>query len=133
MVDDNGVLSRGAILAADDRRLERVDVPEWGGRVFVRVMTGTQRDALEEAMASRPDGQRDLKGLRARLAAYTVCDQAGELLFGEQDIPALSEKSSVVLDRIFATAQRVNRMRASDIEELLGNSRGGPSAASGSS
>ena len=47
------ILSKEAILAADDLPREIVSVPEWGGQVCVRTMTGTDRDAFETSLLSR--------------------------------------------------------------------------------
>ena len=38
-------LSKDQILSADDMGLLEVAVPEWGGRVFVRVMAVGERDS----------------------------------------------------------------------------------------
>ena len=37
-------LTADQILAADDMGLKEVAVPEWGGSVFIRVMTVGERD-----------------------------------------------------------------------------------------
>ena len=39
------LLSKSAILCANDLQTEDVDVPEWGGTVRVRSFTGRERDA----------------------------------------------------------------------------------------
>ena len=44
------ILSKEAILAADDLPREKVNVPEWGGEVLVRTMSGTDRDAFEASL-----------------------------------------------------------------------------------
>ena len=41
------VLSRDEILAADDIQIELLEVPEWGGSIFVKGMTGAERDRFE--------------------------------------------------------------------------------------
>ena len=38
------ILDRASILGSDDREIERVPVPEWGGFVFVRNLSGAERD-----------------------------------------------------------------------------------------
>jgi len=43
-------LNKEQILRADDLKTEEVDVPEWGGSVRVRVLTGTERDAFESSI-----------------------------------------------------------------------------------
>ena len=47
------LLTKEQMLAADDIKSERVEVPEWGGDVMVRGLTGTQRDAWEASMSVR--------------------------------------------------------------------------------
>ena len=47
-------LSRDAILQREDIKTEDVEVPEWGGTVRVRGMTGVQRDAFEASLIQQP-------------------------------------------------------------------------------
>lgn len=46
--------------------------------------------------------------IRATVAALTVCNEDGSLIFSLADIEALGRKSSTVLDRIADVAQRLN-------------------------
>jgi len=116
-LNGNGFLDRNAILARDDLAIRIVEIPEWGGHVLIRCMTAGERDDFE--MAWKRNSSNDI---RARLAVYTVCDQAGKLLFTADDIPILTAKSSRALDRIFAAATIHNGMTESDVEELRKNS-----------
>ena len=50
-------LSREEILSVHDIVTEEVDVPEWGGIVRVRGMSGVQRDAFEASLIQQPTGQ----------------------------------------------------------------------------
>lgn len=97
-------LNRDAILARPALPRESVEVPEWGGPVFVREMTGVERDRFEATHAKAPNDN-----FRARLAAATICDDAGKRLFSEADVAALGEASSVALDRIGEAALRLNK------------------------
>lgn len=127
-------LTRDAILGCDDQQIEKVSVPEWGGHVYVRSMTGTARDEWEASQiggtASKPKVRLD--NARANLAARTICDESGSLLFTAADVVELGKRSSAALDRVYAVAQRLSRISADDIEELAGNSGGAPSAECGS-
>jgi len=109
-------LTRDQILAASDRPIEAVDVPEWGGTVHVKTMSGSQRDRFE-AEFTKDRG----KDIRARLAAYALCDEAGNGLFSEADIKALGEKSTAALQRVFDVALRLNAVSTADIDELAKN------------
>ena len=49
------LLSKTAILCANDLQTEDVEVPEWGGAVRVRSFTGRERDAFEASMVRGED------------------------------------------------------------------------------
>ncbi len=122
------MLSRDEILSASDLSLEEVEVPEWGGSVLVRTMTGAERDRMEtEFLAEKT------VNVRARLAAVVLCDDAGRRLFSDADIVLLGAKSGAALDRVFAVATRLNGMTKRDVDELEKNSEASHSDGSPSS
>ena len=126
------LLSKTAILAAQDLQTEELEVPEWGGAVRVRSFTGRERDAFEASMV-RGDGRDrkvDLTNMRARLVGLTVIDEAGQRLFTDEEVDLLGAKSGAALDRVFAVAQKLNGLSGADVEELSKNSSGVPSAVS---
>ena len=115
-------LKRDAILKANDLPVEIVDIPEWGGEVTVKGLTGKQRDAYEMQVFqynkkhNNVDWKRE--NMRAKLIVLSCIDEDGSLLFEESDIQALGEKSSSALDRIFEVAQRLSGITKKDVEEL---------------
>ena len=126
------LLSKTAILAAQDLQTEDVEVPEWGGAVRVRSFTGRERDAFEASMV-RGDGKDrkvDLTNMRARLVGLTVIDETGQRLFTDEEVDLLGAKSGAALDRVFAIAQKLNGLSGADVEEFSKNSNGVPSAVS---
>lgn len=116
---------RDLILSADDLKREPLEVPEWGVTIFVRVMSGSERDRFEAAHLKAPE-----KDFRARLAVACVCDEAGAPVFTADDVPALGAKSSAALTRISEVAARLNRMGKEDYDELGKGSGPSPSASS---
>ena len=102
-----GLLSKSEILSAHDLKTEDVSVPEWGGDVRVRTITGSERDAFEGGLVGE-GGQRNLSNLRARLLSLAIVDENGSRLFSENDAAILGGKSSAALDRLFDVAQRLN-------------------------
>lgn len=115
------MLSAEQILkAADLGNVERVDVPEWGGHVFVRVMNGAERDRWELAAADGIE-KRSTANVRASLCAATICDENGKRLFTDNQAANLSAKSAIALDRVFTAAKRLNKRNDKDIEELEKN------------
>jgi hypothetical protein len=127
-------LTRDEILNCDDVQIVKVSVPEWGDHVYVKSMTGTERDAWEATRiggtAAKPTLQ--FNNERADLASRTLCDKGGTLLFTAAEAVALGKKNAAALDRVYAVAQRLSKISADDIEELAGNSDGAPSAECGS-
>lgn len=117
-------LSKDQILEALDLKSVTVDVPEWGGSVLVRTMTGADRDAFEASMVTtNPDGSRtpDMRNLRAKLVALTLVDDANNRLFEVSDIPRLAMKSSAALERVFEAAQRINGLGAKAEDDAAKN------------
>lgn len=120
------MLTKEQILAADDLKRERVEVPEWGGHLFVGTITGAARDEFETVIFEPNKSPRErLRNIRARLVALTAVDEEGNLLFSQEDVEALGKKSAGVLDRVFSVAQRLNGLSKEDAENLAKNS--GPS------
>lgn len=115
-------LTRDLILQADDLPTTEVEVPEWGGWVTVRGLTGAERDLYEQGMLSMigPSVELNMANARARLVALCVVDEAGERLFSDQDVLALSQKSGAALDRVFQIAQKLSGLSNSDLGELTG-------------
>lgn len=106
-------LSRAEILGAADIVVDGVDVPEWGGQVYIRAMSGAQRDKFETAVLGK-----DLDNIRARMVVLTACDATGQRLFTDADVAAVSDKSAAVLDRIFWASLSLNKMGHTDVDEL---------------
>ena len=118
------VLTRDAILNADDLPSEVIIVPEWGGDVRVRTMSGSERDAFESSLigSGTKDTTKNLRDLRARFASLVIVDDDGERLFSEKDVSALGRKSAAALDRVLTAGQRLNGLTKDDVDELAGNS-----------
>jgi hypothetical protein len=114
------LLGKESILAVQDVASEIVEVPEWGGSVRVRGLTGAERDAFEGEVIQRNgrDVTTNTRNMRARLVVMSVIDEEGKRLFGFPDIEALGAKSARALDRIFGVAMRLSGLRDEDVEEL---------------
>jgi hypothetical protein len=123
-------LNRDAILGAVDVQNEKVPVPEWGGDVIVRGLTGDELDNFQGSIRQfRPsfDGKgmepvlvQD--GMRAKLLVKCLVDEAGERLFADQDASALGAKNGSVIDRLYDVAARLSGLSEEEKEALEGNS-----------
>ncbi len=107
------MLTREQILQCDDLPRETVQVPEWGGEVLVRTMTGTDRDTFEASLIGK-EGR--LENVRARLVSLALCDVEGHRLLSDADVSVLGGKSAKALDRVFAVAQRLNGIGSDQVE-----------------
>jgi hypothetical protein len=115
------LLTRDAILKFGSLlKTEEVPVPEWGGSVLVRELTGRGRDEWEASLTVQR-GDRivpDTANLRAKLVARCVVGEDGEPLFSQQDVNALGELSAAALNRVADVASRLSGLREEDLEEM---------------
>lgn len=111
-------LSAEAILGADDLEAEDVAVPEWGGTVRVRGLSGTERDKLE----ARYSGDKPRDNFRAALAAAALVDADDKRMFrSEAEVKRLGDRSSAALERVCNVAMRLSGLSDDDVAELEGN------------
>lgn len=110
-------------MGAADILQELVPVPEWGGEVAVRGMSGAELDQYQAASVEMRGQQRVLRleNLRARLLVTCMVDAAGRRLFTPQDVRALGEKSAAALERVAAVARRLSGLTGDDEEEEEGD------------
>lgn len=124
------MLTRDMILQAQDFEKEEVDIPEWGGSVFIRSMTVAASDVIQllfirlgggELAANQNGSIRDpdaLKGLKVAMVSRCLCDEKGELIFNDNEGRAILEtKSNVVMDRLYDVAMRINKMGDDEVEQ----------------
>jgi hypothetical protein len=116
------IATRNMILEADDLPRKWVPCPEWGDGIglWVRTLSGTERDAWETTLIPEEDQKSDLSNIRARFLVRTICDADGALMFTLTDADALGRKNSRALDRLFDAARQLSGMRREDVEELAG-------------
>ena len=114
-------MTKAEILSLNDSKIESVDVPEWKTTVHVRTMTGAERDAFEVSCMAGKAGTNNLANVRARLCAVCLCDENGVRLFSDGDADALGKKNGAALERIREAAQKLNRIGAADVDELVKN------------
>lgn len=134
-------LTKENIFKSEEVEKEWVDIPEWAGGLYVKVMSGEERDAFETAMFKTNDMNnftRNFDNMRARLIAFTAIDEKEKRIFDPilkydvqgklyGDVAELGKKSSIILDRIYVVAQKLNKLRKEDIEDLTKNSLKGQS------
>lgn len=112
-----------AINAASDIKTEKVNVPEWKTDVYLKVLTGTERDVFEATL-----GESRLS--RGKFLVLTLCDEDGNRLFTDEQVEVLNKRSSLVLNRLFERSWKINMLSAEAADEAGESSGGGPKNAS---
>lgn len=124
---------REAVLAiAREKRdivIRSVATPEWpglDGKIHVRSMSLAGRDAyidsvrtIRQVAGDMPDIKIILAGASAKLAASTMCDERGELLFIEEDIPLLADLSALAMERVVDMASEINELDEKSAREKV--------------
>ena len=124
------MLSREEILAIEDRVTEEVDVPQWGGKVFVRSLDGPEAAELFRLTEKSPSGAD-----RSFMVALVICatvDAEGRRLFTIQDAPTLARKNYAALQRVYAVAARLSGFSQEGRAELEKKSAATPGSENGS-
>lgn len=129
------LLSRAAILAVEDIQYEIIDVPEWGGPVRVRSLTGSERDQYDAESWNMTHGGKDaqaaLTDFRVRRVAKAIVDENGAPLFGAADVAALGRKNGAVIDRLDDVVTRLSGMDDKAVKAALEALKDAPSGGSG--
>jgi hypothetical protein len=98
------LLTRDAILSVDDTTYAIVPVPEWGGDVRVRSLSGADRATI---IANYNDGE-DAGKFDLYILALCLVDENGNRMFTVKDVDALAKKSSIALIRVTEEAKRIS-------------------------
>ncbi|WP_022699304.1 hypothetical protein [Euryhalocaulis caribicus] len=107
---------RAHILNCEDRKAEKVHIPQWGVDVWVGVMSVGDRDRFDLNVFLSEDAS-----MRAWLVAMTALDAEGNRIFSDEDVPALVKKSGAATDPIYVKAVRLNGLEAGAQEEAAKN------------
>lgn len=114
---------RDKILGADDLRKEKIHVPEWGTDIWIREMTGSERDQYEASLIDKKDmpTKDKLGNMRAELVVLTAVDEKGERIFSDTDLELVGAKNAKALTRLAETAQLINAITDEQLEAEEGN------------
>ena len=110
-------LNKHQIMLAVDTVTKSVEVPEWGGTVKLKTLSLGEGIKFQETRKLRPETE-----VTRLLLAYTLVDDMGKPLFGEDELDDLGEKNPKVLDRLFYESLELNRMGPGSDEDREKNS-----------
>jgi hypothetical protein len=123
----SGPLLSASQITSAPRRYEVVDVPEWGGRVRVRALSGVEREEFEREIMGAPKigDSPFLPGYRARFARLILCDENGNPLFTDPAaVQQLNLTSAAALQRVLDVGYRISGLRDKDVDQIAKNSAG---------
>lgn len=123
------LLDRKKLLEKEPLKIEKVEFGD-GDFVYVRQMTGRERDRFERSMLREVEDKegnvtykRALEDFRAKLAVNTICDEKGQNLLEPGDYERLSQNMSAAkLEYIVDAAQKLNKISEKDKEAMVKNS-----------
>jgi hypothetical protein len=124
------LMDRKKLLEKEKMEVVKVEFED-GDFVYVRQMTGHERDTFEQSLLKKV---RDNKGtivsyeqstedFRAKLAVVTICDEKGNTILQPNDYAMLSRSMSAKrLEKIVDQAQKLNAITEEDKELIVKNS-----------
>lgn len=120
-------LTRKDIESAQDIPTEMVSVPEWGGEVRIRKMTGEDRGLWDTHIAkSSKDGQVvDQRDVYAYHCALVMVDESGNRLYDPHkpaEIALLKSKSWTAIQRVYDASRKFSWLDRTSFEEAEKNS-----------
>lgn len=111
-------------LLAKSNELKIEPIEAFGEKLFVRELTGSERDAFEASLSNivGKNVVPNLKNVRAKLIIKSLCTEDGSRVFEDTDLDSVGNLPAAELDKVFEVAQRLSGLKKEDIEELTKNS-----------
>jgi hypothetical protein len=105
------MMNRTEMLAVKTQR-EAVDVPAWGGTVYVHELDGVELVEWSEAAADQPTAE---KG--TALLVRCIRDADGARVFENADAAVMARLPGSLINRLAAVANRVNGLTEDEEDE----------------
>lgn len=110
---------REKALACKPRR-KKIDVPEWGGSVMVRGLTGHERDQWDREAGKVLRGDANVN-FRAFWVAR-CCYEDNKRIFADTDIPSLAQTDARPIEKIFDAIRELSGIAGESEENAEKNS-----------
>ena len=112
-------LSINDILQVEDKALEEVEVEEWNGSVFVRIMSMEERSELEDIFMRVKSSNKGTGAFRKEMLKRTLVNEDGSLMLDNEALAIqLMKKSSLAVEKLFEKACELNGFREKDVDTL---------------
>ncbi len=114
---------------ATSLRLKEVEVPEWGGSVFIRPLTIHEQAKLADlgTKYEKSSVVDRMKNCTLRLVQWSVCDEQGNPLFEAGDLEPLMSKAASAFLRLQDSILALSGLTEESRKELEKNLLSAPS------
>jgi len=125
------MLNRDSILNARDFGLKEVEVPEWGGEVYLRKWSAKDRSAYISKSVNVDEGgghvnYETIFDGQVWAVAMSLCDEEGKRLFTDDEIDLLAAKNGDVIQKLCEEVFKLNGLAEKSVEEAAKNSESNP-------
>jgi hypothetical protein len=96
-------------------------VPEWGGEVYIRVLSARDQMALSDS--SKPEET------PIRVLLHSIVDEHGERILKDEDFEVLAGEDFPIIMRIFGSAAKLNGFSNKELEAAIENFGPSPNGA----
>lgn len=116
MNNEAGFLNKAALLGFE-RQVHKVCLPNDGGFVYIKELSGKQREEFERRVAQGRKKGDDYRGLRAKLIVDSLVDEEGENLFNPEDSSNVEKMPSSIIEFIFEKILSINGVDTENVKE----------------
>lgn len=105
------------------RKQTKAELPEINGEVYIREMSGDERDVYE-AEQYKINGKSlevNRKQARARLITKCLVDVEGNRVFHDDEVDIVGSIPASTLDKLFSVAVKLNGFSSNDLDDLAKN------------
>jgi hypothetical protein len=107
------------ILGKEDKVTERLEISEWGGCVYIRIMSAKERSEMEDLFMKINESKKETGKFRCELIRRTWVDHNGALMITDDALAShMMGKNALAIEKIFEKACEVNAFRQKDIDTL---------------
>lgn len=126
-------LTKTEIFGSTDRSPELLEVPEWGGDVYIAALPENEWRRLQRETSEALKKGEDGSAQEYEMVVLSVYDAGGVLLFDKGDIKTLGERNHLAIERIVEEIMRVNGLSEKAVKDSEKNFEAPSSNSSGTS
>ena len=113
------ILTKDSINSIQEPKAVELNIPEWNGSVYVRVMVAADRDAMGYAVEQARKSKKSISGI---MVAHSLSDENGNRIYTDEEGESiLSKKSNKALDRIIRFSNKLNLVGDDEVQTAVKN------------